>query len=45
MWFIVNAVNKTHRTFPGNQDRSLNGVFNIQCDITLNEALICCDRI
>lgn len=34
MWFIVNVVNKTHRTFPGNQDRSLNGVFNIQCDIT-----------
>ena len=33
MCFIVNVVNKTHRTFPGNQNRSLNGVHNIQCDI------------
>ena len=32
MFIIVNVVNKTHMTFPGNQNRLLNGVFNIQCD-------------
>ena len=39
MGFIVNIVNKTYRTFPGNQNKLLNGVFNIQCDIAAETKL------